>query len=96
MRAKLSRLKELYLHELISLEEYRKDQEPLEARLEALAAEARAAQAPDFSQVEAPLSQGWRAVYCGLDRRSQRDFWRLLLREVRVFPDRSVGFDLAV
>ena len=96
VRAKLSRLKELYLHELISLEEYRKDQEPLEARLEALAAEARAAQAPDFSQVEAPLSQGWRAVYCGLDRRSQRDFWRLLLREVRVFPDRSVGFDLAV
>ena len=95
VKAKLSRLKELYLNQLLSLEEYRRDREPLQTRLAALSEEA-AGETRDFGGVEAALSQGWRAAYQGMDRGGRRDFWRVLLREVRVFPDRSIGFDWAV
>ena len=94
VKTKLSRLKDLYLEELISLEEYRRDQEPLKARLEALAEEAKPVKVPDFERAEALLSQNWQLAYKDLDRPSRRDFWRLLLKEIRIFPDRSIDYDL--
>lgn len=94
VKTKLSRLKDLYLNELISLDEYRRDQEPLKARLEALEEDARPVRVPDFSRIEALLVQGWQAVYEELDRASQRDFWRILIKEIRIYPDRSIDYDL--
>lgn len=94
VRTKLSRLKDLYLNELISLEEYRRDQEPLKARLEELAEQAKPMKTPDFGRVEALLSQGWQSAYEDLDRPSRRDFWRILIKEIRIFPDRSIDYDL--
>lgn len=94
VRTKLSRLKDLYLNELLSLEEYRRDQEPLKARLEELSEQAKPLEAPDFGRVEALLSQGWQSAYEDLDRASRRDFWRILIREIRIFPDRSIDYDL--
>lgn len=94
VKTKLSRLKDLYLEELISLEEYRRDQEPLKVRLEALAEEAKPVQVPDFERAEALLSQNWQLAYKELDRPSKRDFWRILLKEIRIFPDRSIDYDL--
>lgn len=94
VKTKLSRLKDLYLNELISLEEYRKDQEPLKARLEALTEEAKPAKVPDFGRIEGLLAQGWQSAYEDLDRASRRDFWRILIKEIRIFPDRSITYDL--
>lgn len=94
VKTKLSRLKDLYLNELISLEEYRKDQEPLKARLEALMEEGKPVKMPDFGRIEGLLAQGWQDVYDGLERPSRRDFWRILIKEIRIFPDRSIAYDL--
>lgn len=94
VKSKLSRLKDLYLDELISLEEYRKDQEPLKARLEALTEEAKPVKMPDFGRIEGLLTQGWQTAYEDLDRASRRDFWRVLIKEIRLFPDRSIAYDL--
>lgn len=94
VKTKLSRLKELYLNELISLEEFRRDQEPLKARLETLTEEAKPVKLPNFERAEALLAQDWKIAYKNLDRPSRRDFWRILLKEIRIFPDRSVVYDL--
>lgn len=94
VRAKLSRLKDLYLNELISLEEYRRDQGRLKARLEELSRRAGPAEALGLEQAEALLAQGWRAAYEDLDRSARRDFWRILIREIRVYPDRRIECDL--
>ncbi len=94
VRTKLSRLKELYLNELISLEEFRRDQEPLKARLEELAERAKPMKTPDIRRVEALLSQGWQSAYQDLDRAGRRDFWRILIKEIRIYPDRSIRYDL--
>ena len=94
VKTKLSRLKDLYLNELITLEEYRKDQEPLKARLEALTEEAKPVKVPDFGRMESLLVQGWQAIYNDLDRASQRDFWRILIKEIRIYADRSIDYDL--
>ncbi len=96
VKNKLSRLKELYLNELISLEEFRRDQEPLRARLEELTEAAKPVRIPDFGRAEALLSQGWRPAYEDLDRASRRDFWRLLIKEIRIYADRRIDYDLAL
>lgn len=96
VKTKLSRLKELYLEELLSIEEYRRDQEPLKARLEELSEQAKPMETPDFGRVEALLSQGWQSAYEDLDRASRRDFWRILIKEIRIFPDRSIDYDLSL
>jgi len=96
VKTKLSRLKDLYLNELLTLEEYQADQGPLKARLEELTEQAKPVKIPDFSQVEAMLAQGWRSAYEDLDRASRRDFWRLLIKEIRIFADRRIDYDLAL
>ncbi len=96
VKTKLSRLKDLYLNELLSLEEYRRDQEPLRARLAELAEEAGSMEAPDFGRAEALLSRGWQSACEGLSPLSRRDFWRILIKEIRIFPDRRIEYDLAL
>jgi len=96
VKTKLSRLKDLYLNELISLEEYKADQQPLAARLASLSEEAKPMKTPDFKRMDALLSQGWKDAYTVLDRPSRRDFWRILIQEIRIYPDRSIDYDLAL
>lgn len=96
VKTKLTRLKDLYLEELISLDEYRRDQEPLKARLEELSEQAKPMEVPDFGRADALLSRGWQSAYEDLDRPSRRDFWRILIKEIRIFQDRGVEYDLAL
>ena len=96
VKTKLSRLKELYLDELISLEEFKADQAALKARLAELVEQARPVRVPNLEKAEMILYQGWQAAYENLDRASRRDFWRLLIKEIRIFPDRSVSYDLSL
>lgn len=94
LKNKLSRLKDLYLNELISLEEYKTDQQNMTARIMYLSEQEKPVKKPDFSKADALLGQGWREAYEQLDRASRRDFWRILIKEIHIYPDRRIEYDL--
>lgn len=89
---RLARLKELYLSDLLPLEEYRTDRAALQRRLEQLSAPPPGGADP--ARLDALAREGWQTAYHALDAAGRRDFWRCLLGEVRLYPDRHVEFDL--
>ena len=89
VRRKLSRLKELYLNEVIDLEEYKRDYEALSAQLEERPALPPAPR-PNFEAVEAFLAQDFRQIYDTLDREEKRTLWRSIIKEIRIDNDQQV------
>lgn len=90
---KIARLKELYLAELIGMEEYKKDRSDLEKEKSALLA---AAEPPkrDLSAVNELLAvKDLKGLIEGLTPQEKQVFWRGLIREIRFFPDRSFQVD---
>ena len=96
LRGKLSRLKDLYVNDLISIEEYKKDHAEYSARLTELAGKDQPERKPNKEALEAVLSVGWREVYNEASRAAKRDFWRIVVREIRVYQDKHIEFDLNV
>lgn len=95
-KTKLSRLKDLYVNNFIDMDEYRKDRQSLLEKIEELECKQSKCVAPDLTRIERILSEGWRADYESVDRKSKRDFWRLILKEIRIFPDRHIEYDLDI
>lgn len=87
LEKKISRLKDLYLNEVISLEEYRADRERLEADLAALR---NVPEKPDFSALQALLAVNIEDLYAGMDNAEKRRFWRGILKQITFSEDRSV------
>lgn len=94
IKHRLSKLKDLYLNDLISLDEYKADQKSMTTRLEYLIEQSKPLQEPDFGKLDAALTQGWKDTYAELSRERKRDFWRVLIKEIRLYPDRSIEYDL--
>lgn len=94
MRSKLGKLKDLYLNDVITLEECKQEQAEYAARIEELEREAAAQEKPDFEAAEKMLSDGWEVAYRALEKEQKREFWRVLIREIRIYPDRHVEYDL--
>lgn len=94
LRGKISKLKDLYLNDLITLEEYKSDQQAMTALIEKLEKQDLPGKKPDFEKIEMLLSSGWREIYQGVSKERKREFWRLVLKEIRIYPDRHVEFDL--
>ena len=93
---KIAKLKELYLNDLISLEEYKKDHAEYSARLADLERRDKPEKEPNIEALETVLNSGWKEAYndAGLERK--RDFWRAVVREIRIFPNRHIEFDLNI
>lgn len=96
VRAKIAKLKELYLNDLISLEEYKADHASFSDRLEELLAKEHPAPKTDLELIERTLRGGWKADYETVGRADKRDFWHILLKEIRIYPNRQIEFDLNV
>lgn len=94
VRKKLSKLKDLYLNDLISIDEYKADKESFETRLNSLIEMDRPMQRPNFEGLEAFLTHDWKTLYAEMGSEGKRAFWRAVLREIRVFPDRHIEYDL--
>lgn len=71
---KRDRLKELYINELITLEEYRQDRDRYTAEIDALTAEQD--KPKDRSALEALLRLDIEQIYRSLDKTEKRRFWR--------------------
>lgn len=89
IRRKLSRLKELYVNEMIDLEEYRRDYE-LYTQLAERTAPSAEEERPNFEAIEAILETGFRKIYDGLEREEKRTLWRSVIKEIHVDKERQI------
>lgn len=93
IRGKLSKLKDLYLNDLITLEEYKADQKAMADLIEKLEEQDHPVKEPDFQKFDTLLSSGWKSVYNDVSKEQKREFWRAVLKEIRIYPDRHIEFD---
>ena len=78
LKQKMGRLKELYVNELITLDEYRSDREKYLAELNALEARKR----PDTSALDKIIEFNFEAIYGTLSDEEKAFFWRSVLKEI--------------
>ena len=84
---KLAKLKDLYINDLISLEEYKTDREQLCADIEAL----KEPEPPqDISKLKDLLSSDFESMYETFTKEEKRFFWRSIIQEIRFGKDRNI------
>lgn len=86
IKRKLARLKELYINELITLDEYKKDAGELQAQLTVTKPIAPI----DTSHLQNVLKEGWQTTYNSLSRERKRSFWKGILDKIIIHKDRSI------
>ena len=89
LRRKLSRLKELYVNDLIDIEEYKKDYEIYTAALLKLPDPTQDAP-PDFSAARKLLAKNYKTIYDTLSREEKRTLWRSVIEEIRVDKENNI------
>lgn len=93
LRGRLSRLKDLYLNEMLTMEEYKKDYTAITEKIQELEIKQQPPRPSNLPQIEKLLSDNWRDIYGILTPIQKREFWRIILQEIRWFPDRHIEFD---
>ena len=96
IKRKLSKLKDLYLNDLITMEEYKHDQASMTEELEKLEKSIIVPKTDNIEKIEEMLKEGWKESYEHLGRAEKRNAWRILVREIIVNPDRSISYTLNV
>ena len=96
IKRKLSKLKDLYLNDLITLEEYKHDQAYMTEEVEKLEKSIIVPKPDNIEKIEELLKEGWKESYDNLGRAEKRNAWRILVREIIVNPDRSISYTLNV
>ena len=86
---KIERLKELYLNDLITLDEYKQDKDALTDKLESL----RAQNAPDFAPVRALKGVNITEVYKSLTQQEKRRFWRSIVSRIYFNANRGLRIE---
>ena len=89
LKRKLTKLKELYVNELIDIEEYKKDYEIYTTALNQLP-ETPVETPCDFSAVERLLQTGFKNIYDTLTREEKRTLWRSVISEICVDSDNNI------
>jgi len=89
IKRKLSHLKELYVNEMIDLEEYRRDYELYTAQL----AEIPEPEKPkvNIQGLEDFLNSDFKSGYRSLSREKQRTLWRNIIREIRIDAQKNIS-----
>ena len=90
LKRKLTKLKELYMDDLITIEEYKKDYQIYTAALQQIPDEAPEETPPDFSAVERMLQADFKSIYDSLTREEKRTLWRSAISEIRVDRDNNI------
>lgn len=90
LKRKLTKLKELYMDDLINIEEYKKDYQIYTAALQQIPDEAPEETPPDFSAVERMLQADFKSIYDSLTREEKRTLWRSVISKIRVDRDNNI------
>ena len=88
LEGKLRRLKELYVEELIGLDEYKRDREMYLQQIEDLQAESPAES--DLGGLRELLKTDFEEAYYDMTKPEKRRFWRAILTEIRFNSDRTI------
>lgn len=94
IKKKLSKLKELYLNDLISLEEYKTDQQNMSSQIEELEKTVSVPSFYNIEKIEEILSENWSESYENLQRAEKRNAWRIIIKQIKINPDRSISYTL--
>lgn len=94
LRGKIDRLKDLYVNDLITLEQCKADQKIYQDKIALLEKEFSEQKVPNFKTADRLLASGWEVVYKSLKSEQKQEFWRILLKEIRIYPDRHIEYDL--
>lgn len=89
LKSKLTKLKELYVNDLIDLAEYKKDYEIYTAALQQIQ-EPTVETPPDFAAVERILESDFRKIYDSLTREDKRSLWRSVIKELRIDNEKNI------
>ena len=83
---KIERLKELYVNEVITLDELKKDREKLLQQLTEIPDE----QPKDLSNLKSFLNSDFEEMYQTFDKKERRRFWRSVIKEIRVDKEKNL------
>lgn len=90
LKRKLNKLKELYVNDLIDIEEYRKDYEIYTSALKQMPNDKEMEQPPNFKAVERLLQSDFKNLYNTLTREEKRTLWRSAIKEIRIDNDYNI------
>lgn len=92
IKRKLSRLSELYVDEMISKEDYKRQYQELTTELDSIPEE----QPPiDLETVKKNFFPGWEEIYADLSREGKQIFWRNTVKAIYLSADSVRDFDLS-
>lgn len=83
LKNKLTKLKELYVNDLIDIEEYKKDYEVYSTALKNMQ-EPEKKENIDLESIKMLLNDNFIEMYQKMSRENKRSFWRSVLKEIRV------------
>lgn len=89
IKHKLKKLKELYVNDLIDLEEYRKDYQVYQAALNQIPNQTEE-KSPNFTAIEAVLGNNFKEIYETLTREEKRTLWRSIIKEIWIDKDNNI------
>ncbi len=88
IKKKMKKLKDLYLNDLINIEEYKADYEKYTAMLEE--AQEQRSSAPDYRRARNVLCKGFQDAYRSSSKKERQQFWRSFIREIWINNDLEV------
>lgn len=89
LKRKLTKLKELYVNDLIDIEEYKKDYEIYTSALQKIQ-ESVEEIPPDFTEIQKLLDSDFKKIYNSLTREEKRTLWRSVIKEIVINNDREI------
>ena len=89
VEGKMQKLKDLYLNDLITMDEFKLDREKLLMQLEKINAE-ESRPVKDLSYLKNFLKMDFESVYDSLSIPERRELWRSIVKEIRVDHDKNI------
>ena len=91
IQKKLAKLSELYIEDMISKADYSKKYADLTEQIEAITSAELPTRAPE--EIATLFAPGWQDIYKNLTRKNKQAFWKLKIKEIRLYKDRRIEFD---
>ena len=89
LEKRLEKLKDLYINDLISLDEYKKDRGEILSEIASIPSQ-EASNTPDIDAIRELLKQPFEMLYKGFTEDQKRFFWRSVIREIRYTENRDI------